>query len=409
MQTLLQINVTANCGSHGKIAEDIGKLVLAKGWRSVIAYGQCATQSCSEVIRIGNKFSIYEHGLESRLLDNHGLSSRTATKHFLEKIEVINPTIIHLHNIHGYYLNYRILFQYLTEKRIPVVWTLHDCWPFTGHCPYFEYAGCDRWKNGCYPPCPCKGLYPKSVLLDATKNNYKLKKQLFSSLKKLTIVPVSNWLGDLTKQSFLGRHPIKVIHNGIDIDLFRPFFDTQDRTRIKYNIGNKKVILGVANIWEERKGLRDFIRLREYLSENYVIVLVGRDGNKKEKIPSGIIRVGRTQDQHELALLYSIADIFLNLTYEDNYPTTNLEAMACGTPVLTYRTGGSPEAITSETGWIVEKGQVEEAAAIIESYMRKGKEKIERIRQNCRKHAENEFDKNRCFIEYYELYRKYVF
>lgn len=406
MHTLLQINVTANSGSHGKIAEDIGRLALERGWRSVIAYGQRANPSQSELLRIGNSLNLYEHAFETRLLDNHGLASRKATRQFLKKVDDIRPDIVHLQNIHGYYLNYKLLFQYLKDKGIPVIWTLHDCWPFTGHCAYFDYAECDKWMTECHAPCPCKGNYPGSFFIDKSAINYRKKKDIFTQMENLTLVPVSDWLGGLVKQSFLRNYRMKVIHNGIDIQLFKPAKDKGFRE--KYKIGNKKVVLGVANIWEERKGMRDFLKLRESLPDDYIFVLVGAPGDKKEVEYPGVIRIGRTQNQQELVQLYSLADIFLNLTFEDNYPTTNLEAMACGTPVLTYNTGGSPEAVSPETGWVVEKGNIEKVAAIIKDYLSKNEVEKVNMGKACRERAIQEFDKNKRFNDYFELYARYV-
>lgn len=397
MTTIVQINVTANWGSHGKIAEDIGKMVTNRNWRSIIAYGRYSNPSQNEVIRIGTDNSIRWHGLESRLFDNHGRASRLATRSFIHELEAIRPDLIHLHNIHGYYLNYQILFDYLSNRDIPVVWTLHDCWPFTGHCAYFDYVECDRWKSRCYAPCPGKSEYPKSCLFDSSSKNYTNKKRLFNSVKNLTIVPVSQWLGDMVKLSFLNKYPIHVIKNGIDLNTFNP--SPSSDVRNKYNIGDNQYILGVASIWERRKGFDDFIKLAHELPKDIKIVLVGLDKCKLNIARNnGIIGIPRTENVKELVSLYSGADIFLNLTFEDNYPTTNLEAMACGTPVITYKTGGSPEAVTEETGWVVEKGDVDAVAKIITNEDWKNKSNA------CRKRAEDCFDKNRCFEEYIKLY-----
>ena len=354
---VLQINVTANSGSTGKIAEQIGRLVMAEGWQSMIAYGRYANPSESNLIRIGTKFDLIEHGIESRLFDNHGLASRRATNAFIKQIEEIKPDIIHLHNIHGYYLNYQLLFEYLSKLNTPIVWTLHDCWSFTGHCAYFDFAKCEKWRSACCPPCPCKKKYPTTLIADRSKENWETKKQRFTSIKNLTLVPVSKWLGDLTRQSFLNQYHIRVIHNGIDLNNFQPTEDVK-AIKAKYGITGKYTILGVANIWEERKGFADFIRLRKVLPQEYNIVLVGVSKKQTSLLPTGIIGIERTQDQKELAQLYSALIYYVNPTYEDNYPTTNLESMACGTPVVTYRTGGSPESINKDTGIVVKQGDI---------------------------------------------------
>ena len=400
---LLQINVTVNSGSTGKIAEDIGRIAISRGWRSIIAYGRKSGSSQNELIKIGDSLSINWHGLESRLFDNHGLASVSSTKSFLKRVDAINPDIVHLHNIHGYYINYKLLFDYLAAKRIPIIWTLHDCWPFTGHCAYFDFAHCDRWKKGCYAPCPCKSSYPSSICFDGSKRNYYLKNSAFSSVDDLLLVPVSNWLKGLIDHSFLKSYPSCVIHNGIDLDVFRPI-SCDSTTSDAYGIKDRKVILGVANNWEARKGLHDFIKLRNLLDESFVIVLVGVNDKQRVSLPKGIIGINRTQNQAELARLYSLSDIFLNLTYEDNYPTTNLEAMACGTPVLTYRTGGSPESISPLTGWVVEKGDIQSVAGIVRRLVAQDKSDILEMRKSCRNRAEKEFNKTSCFNDYFGLY-----
>lgn len=398
MLKLLQINVTANWGSTGKIAEDIGLIAKIQGWQSYMAYGRNARDSQSELIRIGTNNDIKVHVLCSRIFDNQGLNSKTSTKYFIRKIEEIKPDIIHLHNIHGYYLNYELLFQFLAHQNKPLVWTMHDCWPFTGHCGYFDYAGCEKWKTGCQAPCPCKGEYPESWLFDRCEKNWLLKNRLFTSLKNVTLVPVSNWLAELVKQSFLGKYPIRVIHNGINTDVFKPQ-GNNDNVTSKYNLTKEKLVIGVASVWDKRKGLTDFLRLRKMLPDNYLIALVGVSAEQQRILPEGIVGIKRTQNQQELAQLYSLADVFVNPTYEDNFPTTNLEALACGTPVVTYNTGGAPESITTDTGVVVEKGDINGLVLAIKSVSEKGT-----YSYTCRKRAEDFFDKGKCFEKYISLY-----
>lgn len=393
MGNLLQINVTANSGSHGKIAEEIGQLAMRKGWRSVIAYGRSANPSQSELIRIGGDFDIYEHAIESYLFDNHGLASRCATKRFIQQIKEINPDIIHLHNIHGYYINYRLLFEYLNTTNIPVVWTLHDCWCFTGHCTHFEYDNCFKWTSGC-SKCEHKKVYPQSLFLEKSDRNYSKKKKSFTSLTNLTLVPVSEWLGKYLRSSFMKEQKIRVIHNGIDLNIFRPFNRKKDKDLIE--------VLGVANNWRMRKGLPDFIELRKLLPEQFRITLIGLSNKEISRLPAGIRGINRTTSVEELVSFYNKADILVNPTYEDNYPTVNLEAMACGTPVLTYETGGSPEAISPETGWVVKQGDISAVAKIVKDLP----EDNYIMRKNCRRRAEEQFDKDLCFEKYLSLYEE---
>lgn len=400
MPTLLQINVCVNQGSTGRIAEQIGDAAMASGWDSYIVYGRGAGKSSSKTIKIGSKIGVYLHALLTRITDRHGLYSRFATRKLIRKISAINPDIIHLHNIHGYYINYKILFEYLQNANIPVVWTFHDCWSMTGHCTHFEYAKCDRWKTGCYD-CPEKKSYPASLIFDCSKMNYAEKRELFTSVKNMTIVPVSNWLGDIVKESLLKDYEVNVIHNGIDIQKFQPI---QSDIREKLSISDKRVILGVASPWGSRKGLNDLFELHSYIpSDKYQIVLIGLSEDQIKRLPNGIIGLTRTECIEELAQWYSLADVFVNPTYEDTYPTTNLEAISCGTSVVTYKTGGSTESITSETGRVVEKGDIVGLAQAIESLCGEDRDETRRV---CREYAVAHFDKRECFEKYIELYER---
>ena len=389
--TILQINLSANVGSHGRIAEEIGKAAIEQGWRSVIAYGRAANPSKNVLIRIGSNFDIYEHLIETRLFDNHGLASRCATKRFVEKVKELKPNLIHLHNIHGYYLNYQILFEYLNQLDIPIVWTLHDCWSFTGHCGQYLMVECRKWENGCNHCPQHKKEYPSSYT-DRSRKNYELKKTLFSANKNLHIVPVSEWMADNVRHSFFKNADVRVIHNGIDIEIFKPL---AERTK-----GSKMQILGVSNVWTAYKGLNDFNKLRNLLSEDeFDITLVGLTKAQVAELPKGIKGVERTQSVSELAELYANSDYFVNPTYCDTFPTVNIEALACGTPVITYNVGGSPEAVDEDTGWVVPKGDVEAIAAILKS----GKE-VQRIA--CRERAVKNYNKKDRYKDYITLYKE---
>ena len=388
MPILLQINSTANWGSTGKITEQIGQLAMMNGWDSYIAYNRSVNPSKSKLIKIGSKVGVYWHVLESRLLDNHGLASRFATRKLIKQIEAIKPDIIHLHNIHGYYINYKILFEYLAKRNIRVVWTLHDCWSFTGHCAHFIDAGCYKWREECNN-CAKHNYYPKSAI-DRSRRNFKLKKHLFNAINSLHMIPVSKWVANFLSESFLEGKNITVIHNGIDLNVFSP------QQRQQANITR---IIGISN-----KGIQDFFKLREQLDKDrYEIKIVGLTDTEIKSLPSGIIGLPRTNSTHELARLYSEADVFVNPTYADTFPTTNLEALACGTPVITYRTGGSPESVTTQTGFIVEQGDIEGLVKAIEEVRKNGKAHYS---EACRKHAEENFDKDKCFAKYIELYNE---
>lgn len=401
MNVLLQINILINSGSTGRIAEEIGQTAIEAGWESYIAYGREMNRtSKSHKIRIGADWDIKSHALQTRILDNHslGLSSRRATKELIKKIEQIKPDIIHLHNLHGYYINIEVLFNCLSKLDTPIVWTFHDCWPFTGHCAHFDYIGCDKWKTGCYK-CPLKKSYPASFVIDRSKKNYEDKKRLFNSVRNLTLVPVSNWLGNFFKDSFLHKHKVKLIHNGINTSIFQPRkIDTQYKG---YNFEGKFVLLGVATSWGKSKGLYDFIEMSTKLSLDFQIVLVGLTPDQIKELPDNIIGITRTESVDELAELYSVADIFLNPTYNDTFPTTNLEALACGTPVITYNTGGSPEAVDTDTGIVVEKGNVLQMISAILEIKQKGKQ---HYFDACRNRALQLYRKEDRYRDYLHLY-----
>ena len=402
MKKLLQINITANWGPHGKIAEGIGQAAINQGWQSYIAYGRWANPSASNLFHVGSSWDEMRHGVASRLFDNHGLMSQKATKSLLQFVRNVNPDIAHLHNIHGYYLNYPLLFQYLCQHDIPVVWTLHDCWSFTGHCAHYEFIGCEKWKTHC-AECPQKGAYPKSLLLDRSYRNFEQKKDTFLSLNRLTLVPVSQWLQRQLQQSFFKHTPTRLIYNGIDTNVFSKQKEV-NWIKKKYAIPEQcAIVLGVASNWY-RKGLPDFLQLASLLPPSIRIVLVGL--NKQEQklaARAGIVGISRTDNLHELCSLYSVANVYFNPTWEDTFPTTNLEAMACGTPVVTYKTGGSPETITTGTGLAIGKGDIQTAAIEIGRLCQQPATTFEDV---CRQRIVRHFNKEERFSEYLELYSK---
>lgn len=381
---ILQINVTANWGSTGSIAEGIGLTAMKHGWESYIAYGRKNSYSNSKLLKVGNILDVYHHYAISKYLDKEGLGSNIPTKKLIKQIIDINPSIIHLHNIHDHWLNYPLLFNFLnTLENVPVVWTFHDCWAFTGKCEYFERSKCSYWKKDCNN-CPLTRI-KKQVKL-----NYNIKKNLFTYLKKrLTIISVSNWLDDLVKQSFLKENNLKIIHNGIDINQFKPTLE------------KRNFVIGVANKWNKRKGLDDFVKLRKTLDSNIGIVLVGLDRDQISMLPEGIMGLSKTENVKELVDLYSQAVALVNPTYEDNFPTVNIEALACGTPVITYKTGGSPEAVDEKTGIIVERGNIKE---LNDSILKIIKEPDLYSAGNCRKRAITNFNKDIQFEKYLNLY-----
>lgn len=396
---ILQVNTVINTGSTGRIAEEIGQTFIENGHESAVACKRTGPSgSDSEVIQMGNRAEEYFHGLRSRLFDRHGFGSARATRKLIEQMKRMEPDVIGLHNLHGYYLNVEVLFNYLKKVQKPVVWTFHDCWPFTGHCAYYESVNCTKWKTECQN-CPLTHAYPASWGIDNSLKNYHQKKELFNGLKLLTIVTPSRWLKEEVDQSFLSGYRTEVIHNGIDLNQFRPVDDGAVLSR--YGIEGKQVILGVASIWNRRKGLKYFLDLARKLSKEYKIVLVGLSKEQISQLPDNITGIERTENIEELAALYSAADVFLNPTLTDNFPTTNLEALACGTPVVTFDTGGSPEALDEETGIVVDKKNAEhlyEAVSVI------FKDNDRFTRELCRERAVQNFNKRERYNDYLALY-----
>lgn len=366
---VLQINTVCGVGSVGRIVRQIHEALREKGHESYIAYGR-KPLGCDGAIRIGGDLDVYFHVFLTRVFDLHGFGSKKATKKFLKIVEEINPDIIHLHNIHGYYLNIEVLFDFLKSFDKPVVWTLHDCWAFTGHCSYFTYAKCERWKTGCYS-CPEKKSYPRSVIFDNSKSNYARKKKAFIGVKNMTLVTPSQWLAGLVKESFLGDYPVQVIPNGIDTEVFKP---TPSDFKKRYGLDGKFLILGVANVWGKRKGFDYFLDLSKYLSDDEIIVLVGLSDERIKNLPNNIIGIKRTNSAKELAEIYTAADVFFNPTLEDNYPTVNLEAQACGTYVITFDSGGAKETIISkESGIAIKPCNAEDIMNLIRVLRSKGR------------------------------------
>lgn len=406
MKRLLQINpVLRNSTSTGRIAREIGQRAMSSGWESYIAYsaGRDGIVDCdSQTIPVGSRMSVACHGLATRLFDRHGLASGKATLDFIRKIDALQPDIVQIHNIHGYFLNYQILFDYLSKSGIPVVWTAHDCWLYTGHCYYYSAIGCEKWERGC-GHCPQRGQFPRSWVVDRSKRNFEDKRRAFCSMPKtkLTIVAPSQWIKGELSRSFLKDYDIKVIHNGIDTEVFNPRDETI--VREKYALGDAHILLGVASIWSKEKGFEDFIKLSERLSADERLVIVGVSEKQREQLPESVLGIGRTANVGELAQLYSSASAFVNLTYQDNFPTVNLEAISCGTPVVTYKTGGSIEAVTTETGATVVQGDIDGVLDSVRTIEANGKEHYRNV---CRKEALSQFRKEDRYADYLRLYEE---
>ena len=393
MKKLLQINpVVRENTSTGKIMRALGELAIANGWESYIAYSGArdgVLPHSSHLIPVGNKWDLLLHFLTTRLFDAHGLASRRATRRLIRQIQDLNPDVVHIHNIHGYFLNYPLLADYLSTTDKPVVWTVHDCWLFTGHCYHYAAAGCDKWKTQC-EKCPQKGAFPASWLVDRSRKNFRDKKKAFGGIPRLTLVTVSQWMKEEIAHSFLGDKPCRVIPNGIDLDVFKP--SPGGPAGCYY--------LAVASIWLPEKGLEDLSALAAFLDSDERLVVVGRlpEGYR---FPDGVDTLERTDDAQALARLYTGAAALVNPTWQDNYPTVNLESLACGTPVVTYRTGGSVESVTPDTGAVVEQGDVKGLLEALHTIRAQGKE---RYSDRCRRYALSHFSKDDCFRKYISLY-----
>lgn len=374
---ILMINVVCGIRSTGRICTDLAVELEKNGHEVKIAYGRGKVPNKFEkyAVHIGNDLDVLCHGLRARLVDDAGFGSKRVTRKFIEWIKRYEPDIIHLHNIHGYYVNVEMLFEYLRSCGKKIIWTLHDCWAFTGHTAYCDSVNCNRWIDGCYE-CPLKGEYPKTVI-GKSKENWERKKMIFTDISNMTIITPSLWLASWTKKSFLSGYKVDVINNGIDTDLFTP---TKSDFRKRYALEGKFVLLGVATTWDKMKGLNDFIELSEILGKQYQVVLVGVNKKQLKKLPDDILGIERTASVIELAEIYSGADIFLNLSYCENYPTVNIEALACGVPVITYDTGGSPE-IIRENGYVVRKGDIKSVAKVINNVREHRTIKVEIIRE----------------------------
>lgn len=402
MPKLVQFNPVVGFGSTGRIVENIGSFVLNRGWESHIVYsGRPAAQSKSNIIQVGNKHDVYQHAIESRLFDNHGQSSKLATKQLVKKLEAIEPSVLHFHNIHGYYLNYEVLTEFVNSNNLPVVWTFHDFWPITGHCSYFSDIPCDKWKSKCHS-CPKIGFYPKAYI-DRSGRNFEHKKEVFSSIQNLIITPVSEWASGLVRQSFLKDKEVRTIYNGIDLNTFKPLAETTIREQ--YQLEGKKILLALATIWGERKGWSDYIRLARELSHEHVIVMVGVSPIQKKELPDNILCIQRTNDVEELVAWYSTADIVMNLSYQETFGLTTVEGFACGTPSIVYNRTASPELMNEKVGEIVQAGDIDGVKQAIEKITSQDKSIYS---EHCVERVKAMFNAQDRYTDYLKLYESMI-
>lgn len=392
---ILEIN-SVPYGSTAKIMLGIAQVAEQNGHTVMMSSGYSyhpIKELEGKYVKIGGKIGKAMHIIATRITGLHGVFSHFATARFLRKVKKFKPDIIHLHNLHGWYINLPMLFNYIKKNNIRTIWTLHDCWAFTGHCPYFDLACCEKWKNGCYK-CPQHKQYP-ATQIDRSKGMYKRKKKWFTGVPDMTIVTPSAWLAELVKQSYLKEYPVRVINNGIDLSVFKP---TENEIKKRYDCEDKKLLLGVAYEWGKRKGLDVFIELAKRLN-NYKILLVGTDDQIDKLLPANIISIHRTQNQKELAEIYTAADVFVNPTREEVLGLVNIEALACGTPVVTFKSGGSPECIDETCGFIVERNNIEDLVLKIIEIAKEQKFSI-----NACINRATLFSSDQKFAEYVSLY-----
>lgn len=396
---IFQLNTFCGVKSTGRIALEIAKLVKADGGECLIGYGvpELSPDAQPFACRVGEPIERKLHAAMRKCLDAEGYGSWLATQKLIRQMKAFKPDLVHIHNLHGCYLHFSTLFRYLKSAGIPVVWTLHDCWPFTGHCAYFDYSGCERWKTGCYD-CPQQKSYPICIGLDGSSRNYTHKKKWFSQLENLTFVAPCEWMLKPLKASFMGRYPAKVILNGVNLEQFHP---VPSDLRSRFELKDQKICLSVASDWDARKGLPYLCEAAQKMGKEFCFVVIGLDEEQIHQLPSNMLGLQRTANTEELAAWYTLADCFVNTTLEDNMPMVNLEALACGTPVAVFETGGCPEAVDEQTGIVVPQKDVD---ALCESIRTLCAAKPA-MAQNCVKRAQM-FDCRKTFQKYLALYKE---
>ena len=349
----LFINVTAGFGSTGRIVAESCRELMAEGHQCLIGYGR-KQNGCPDIptVRIGGEWDKKVNAAEGRILDNCGFGLKGPTREFLKKVREYDPDVIWLHNVHGYYIHVGELFSYLRTCGKPIYWTLHDCWTMTGHCAYFDYVGCDRYRTGCHD-CPEKKQYPASLILDNSKNNYEKKKALFTGIPNVTLIVPSHWLESRVKAGFMGGYPVEVRYNQVDREIFKP---RESDFREKHHLEDKKIILGVASVWDRRKGMEDFLALAPMLDDSYQIVLVGLTEKQMEALPDSVLGLPRTGGPEELAEIYTAADYYINPGVEETFGMTVLEALCCGTTPIVYAGTACAEVAEQFGGIVVPRG-----------------------------------------------------
>lgn len=393
---IAQIN-TCDYGSTGNLMLQTAALARQSGHRvqTFSRRRKNDPKRRGEHIYFGSALDHNVHNLLAALTGFSECFSVFATVSLVRELKRFDPDVVHLHNLHGRYLNVPILLRYLRKSRVRVIWTLHDCWAFTGQCPHFDSIGCEKWQRQC-TRCDQYRFYPRT-LFDASRGGYRRKKRWFTSLEDLTLVTPSQWLAAQVRRSFLKDREIRVIPNGIDLDVFRP---TDGDFREKYGCADKRMILGVAYGWSDKKGLDVFRTLYARLDPAvYQIVLVGTDEKTERSLPDGIVCIRRTENAAYLAQIYTAADVFVNPSREEVFGLVNAEALACGTPGVVFGSGGNGECYDASCGVVVAREDVDGLQAQIERIC----ERSPFTAADCRRRAA-QFDRNLRLTEYGKLY-----
>ncbi|TCT30367.1 glycosyltransferase involved in cell wall biosynthesis [Providencia alcalifaciens] len=396
---VLLIDVNCKKGSTGKIVYELYSELKEQGHEAAICYGRGDKISEKNIYKTSSDIETIIHAGMSRLTGYTGYFSPFSTKRIINIIDSFNPDVIHLHELHGYYVNIYPLLEYIKKKKIKTIWTFHCEFMYTGKCGHsFE---CEKWKTGCHH-CPQLNNYPRSLYFDRTEFMYNQKKDSFSNYHNLTIVTPSSWLAERTKISFLHEKKIKIIHNGINNkDIFKPIYNSSLYN--KYNLYGKKIILSIApNIMSYTKGGEKILDIaRKYHDQNVIFLLIGNDDEIKN-LPKNVIAIGKIKDQNLLAEFYSIADLFLICSKRENFPTTCLEALSCGTPIIGFNNGGTAETAPGNLGFFVEDNDIDALVEFIKNFTT-GKT-ILASPQECRNFAVTNYSTENMLKQYIELY-----
>ena len=400
MMKILLINAVSGIRSTGRICADLADYLNQHGDAGYIAYSYGLPYEHS--YRIGGVLEQKLHGFLSRLFGLQGYYSTWGTRKLISYIEALRPDAVHLHNLHGNYINLKLLLTYLADNDIPTVVTLHDCWFYTGKCCHYTVDNCFKWRSECHD-CPRLHKDNPSWLLDRTRKMHRDKKTLFARLPRLAVIGVSDWITQEARQSLLASATMVTrIYNWIDFDLFQPV--NTDSQRRKLGLDDKFLVLGVASSWSKDKGLDQFIALAGRLPQTMAMLLVG-SLPPAVQLPANIIHIQETHDTRELIAYYSLADVFVNLSLEETFGKTAAEALACGTPVIAYRSTANPELIGDGCGHVVEPDSVAGLDAALEKVRQNGKA---HYTDKCIAFASANFNKNDRLADHVTLYQELI-